>query len=81
MRLWISKKESPSGLKKLSTFWCAKLSTICVQMDAACDAAGVQAHHVAWMESTLQRVQLLCCKNYFLTVRLVVMTCNFVYLF
>ncbi|WP_239223678.1 hypothetical protein [Comamonas aquatica] len=81
MRLWISKKDSPGGLKNLSTFWRTKLSTVCVQMDAACDGAGVQAHHAAWMESTLQRVHLLCCKNYFLTVRLVVVVCNFVYLF
>jgi hypothetical protein len=80
-QLWISEKDSPGGLKNLSTFWRAKLSTVCVQMNAACDGAGVQAHHAAWMESTLQRVQLLCCKNYFLTVRLVAMTCNFVYLF
>ena len=80
-QLWISEKESSSGLENLSTFWREKLSTVCVQMDAACDGAGVQAHHAAWMEPTLQRLHLLCCKNYFSAVRLVAMTCNFVYFF
>ncbi|MBB2776944.1 UNVERIFIED_ORG: hypothetical protein HNP28_002267 [Comamonas terrigena] len=80
-QLWISEKESPSGLENLFTFWCSKLSTACVQMDAACDGAAVQAHHAAWMEPTLQHVHLICCKNYFFAVRLVVVICNFVYLF
>ncbi|MDH1426790.1 hypothetical protein N5J23_00340 [Comamonas aquatica] len=79
--LWISGKCSPGSMKKLSTLGSTELSTDCVQIHVACDGDGISAHHAGLAESTLRRVRLICCKNYFLTVRLVAMTCNFVYLF
>ncbi|MRT22171.1 hypothetical protein FYM52_17710 [Comamonas sp. CAH-2] len=81
MRLWISKKYSPGGLKNLSTFWHVELSTACVQMEAACCGAGIQTHHTELTDSTLRRERLICCKNYFLPISMMAMICNFVYLF
>ena len=79
--LWISGKGSPGSMKKLSTLGSTELSTDCVQMHVACDGDGISAHHAGLAESTLRRVRLICCKNYFLTVCVAAAFCNFVYLF
>ena len=63
--LWISGKCSPGSMKKLSTLGSTELSTDCVQIHVACDGDGISAHHAGLAESTLRRVRLICCKNYF----------------